>query len=878
MKQFSKFLTLIACMLFLFNTVQAVPAYPGIIQKVQSDGTTLELYLFGDEFFSWAQTLDGYTILCNEFGDHVYMCLDEFGDLVYSDIIAHSEKNRTTSEKLFLSTIIPKLFFSKSQKSFIDQIVDIKKNENRDIPKRAYPTTGDRTHLCILMQYPDQLMVKTKQEFENLLNVVGYNTGGASGSFKDFYLEASYNQLNMTCVVIGPYTSANNMSYYANRASTLLSEGLSAANAEFDFSPYDTDGDGYIDGIHMIFAGYGQESTGNTSNIWSHMSYMSSSPLVDGVRGRLYACSPELRGSGGTNLTHVGVVCHEFGHVLGAPDYYDTNDNTGGSYDGTGQWDLMASGSWNGGGALPAHPNGYVKTHDYGWASATVLNEPNTITLKNAAFNSDSYYRVDTKTNGEYFLIENRQKVGFDAQLPGQGMVIYHVHKDIGGISSNVVNATHPQKMYPVNAGATSDAVETGNYGTINGSSLPFPYSSKNSFTDNTIPSSRSWALTNTEKPITNIARSGQLITFEILGGYGNPLTFAASTVSQNQINVTWSQTQLNTMILAYSTDGVFGTPEAGVTYTAGMEIEGGGTVLYAGSDLSFNHTGLYPSTSYYYKIWGQYNDNSGYSTGKETAAYTQCGEVTVFPYQESFGTGVKPSCFGNNTDSTNSNRYWRFDNPAKRPFISASEKFMIIDAEYNGSSTRHNASIVSNTFDFSQETGVHVYFRHYFRHRNNVVEEGGFYYSLDGGSTFTLIAKFDTTVGSFTAPAQAYYDLSGSLAGQSNVQFMWHYQTTNGFYWCIDDFIISDVLGIDDPAGISSLSIYPNPSTGIINIDNVEGSMTYRIFDISGRFIRTGKLEIGINQVNIEDLESGIYYIHVESNSSKKAYPIIKN
>ena len=93
--------------------------------------------------------------------------------------------------------------------------------------------------------------------------------------------------------------------------------------------------------------------------------------ITDGKTISKYSCSAELRGTSGTNITRIGVICHEFGHVLGAPDYYDTDYSTSGQYDGTGSWDIMAAGSWNNDGATPAHHNAYTKISVYGWATAS---------------------------------------------------------------------------------------------------------------------------------------------------------------------------------------------------------------------------------------------------------------------------------------------------------------------------------------------------------------------------------------------------------------------------------------------------------------------------------------------------------------------------
>ena len=89
-----------------------------------------------------------------------------------------------------------------------------------------------------------------------------------------------------------------------------------------------------------------------------------------------YSCSAELRGNSGSYLTRIGVICHEFGHVLGAPDYYDVDYTTGGSFEGMGDWCIMAGGSWNNNGATPAHHNGFTKVALYDWATATTLIVP----------------------------------------------------------------------------------------------------------------------------------------------------------------------------------------------------------------------------------------------------------------------------------------------------------------------------------------------------------------------------------------------------------------------------------------------------------------------------------------------------------------------
>ncbi len=789
MRQIAKMLTLAVLLLTSLTHLQGVPAYPGLIQQNQSDGTTLDYYLFGDEDFNWARTTDGYTIMRNETGDYVYMIHDIKGDLVLSDVMAHNPGQRNAVEELFVSTLETKMWFSSGQMELARQIIEIQRDEKS---VKSFPTTGDRKLICILMQYPDRLMIKTQADFNALFNTIGYNQGGAVGSVKDYYLENSYEQFNLTVDVAGPFTSSNNMSYYTNNGRILCREGVLAANSTVDFSDYDNDNDGYVDGVYMIFAGYGREAGGPATAIWSHASSMSPAVSVDGVYAQRYSCSPELRGNSGSNLTHIGVICHEFGHVLGAMDYYDTNDATGGEFEGTGNWDLMAGGSWNSNGAIPAHHNGFTKTKIYDWAPAVVLSQPSSITLEHAAFSTTSFYQFNTTTNNEYFLVENRQQVGFDAAIPGHGMIIYHVHSQVNS-AGNQINITHPQKMYPVCASATVEPNSTpSSYGNINSNGCAWPYGTKTSFTDATTPSSKSWAGANTNKPITNLVKNSTLrtVSFDFMGGEGNPSVFTATTISATEIQLEWNHTTVDHMILAYSPTGNFGTPASGVTYTVGNTIPGGGTVLYAGTDTSFVHRSLVQQSAYYYKVWARKNTVPQYSSGITAFQYTACDKVNRFPFVENFGSRVMPPCFIV-VDSQGSNQIWRFNNPQNRPFQSTtgSNGIAILDSENFGSGNSQNSQMITGLFDFSEYQTVNISFQHFYNHRNSTAR---FFYSVDGGQTYTQLAAYTASVGSLASPATATFNVSSQVAGQSNVRFKWSYTATFGIFWCIDDFTVN--------------------------------------------------------------------------------------
>jgi M6 family metalloprotease-like protein len=574
----------------------AAPAYPYPIQITQPDGSVITVILKGDEKVKWAESADGYTLLRNSKGVFEYARLNSQGDLVPSGIGA--AESRTKAAQSFLATIPKGLTYSKSQVAMLKEIWAIK----ADMSMKAFPTTGNRKLICILMGFKDKAFTKTQAEFNNLFNQVNYTTGGATGSVKDFYLQSSYNQFTLDVTVAGPYTAANNMSYYgANDASgndvnprALVTEAVNAADASVNYADFDNDNDGNVDGVYVIYAGYGEEAGASADAIWAH-AWAISSVVKDGKTISRYSCSAELRGASGTTITSIGVICHEFGHVLGAPDYYDTNYSTGGQFSGTGNWDLMASGSWNNNGVTPAQHNAYTKVYVYGWATATELSTAQNVTVTNSIQNK-SIYRISSTTANEFWVLENRQQTGFDANIPGHGLIIYHVHKDIGTTSSsNTINATYPQMMYPVCANATTNPGSTSStYGTINGGGCPFPGTSgKTSFTDATTPNMKSWAGNNTSKPITEIAEntSTGVVTFKFMGGSGGdvtapsaPTNLASSNITSSSVHLAWTA----------STDNV------GVT---GYDVYRNGTLYASVTTNSADVTGLTASTTYTFYV-----------------------------------------------------------------------------------------------------------------------------------------------------------------------------------------------------------------------------------------------------------------------------------
>jgi M6 family metalloprotease-like protein len=471
----------------------AIPAAPGIIDFNQQDGTTIQIYNRGDERLNWAETLDGYTLL-NKDKSKVYAIKDAEGNLVPSDIIAHENNHRTQIELSFLNSIPKGLRYSALQSELAAQV--------RNARMGGFPTTGTQNMILILANFNDTNTTYSQSAFDNLMNQSNYS---GTGSFKDYYFECSYGQLTVNTTVVGWVDVVNNHDYYGPDArwAEFVRDACQAADDLVDFSEFDNDNDGDVDGVAVIHQGRGQETTGDTSDIWSHNFSLSSGGIslyLDGVQIKDYTCQPEKTYY---SMAGIGVICHEFGHNLGTPDFYDTDYQTNGNQDGTGEWDIMGSGAYNGGGDVPAHHNMWTKIF-YGWVDAPELITDGNYTLDNAYEEAQAYYFTSPVDN-EYYLLENVQQTGFGSELPGHGLLIYHVDGNWvnSHMGQNNINTTSHQGMYII---ASNNVVNTGN--------APYPSPGHEDFTDSSYPAIPSWGNYDIQKGLNNITEANGNISF----------------------------------------------------------------------------------------------------------------------------------------------------------------------------------------------------------------------------------------------------------------------------------------------------------------------------------------------------------------------------
>jgi M6 family metalloprotease-like protein len=829
----NKLFTLLA-FLFLFSSkVFSVMAFPYPIDFKQNDGTTIKIILRGDESLHWAETTDGYTLLKNDQGIFEYATKNSSNDLVCSGIKAKDISLRTSTESQFLSKQPTKLSYSSSQVNLLKQIKKIYTSQQQ----RAFPTSGSDSLICILIGFTDLAFSKTQTEFKNLFNQVGYNTDGAYGSIKDFYNENSYSQLNLSVRVAGPYTASNTMAYYGGNYPTsadddrrpreLVTEAVNLANSAVNYSHFDNDTDGSVDGVYVIYAGYGEEAGASTNAIWAH-AWSIPTLTLDGVTISNYSCSPELRSYSGSGITRIGVICHEFGHVLGAPDYYDTNYGTGGSYTGTGNWDLMASGSWNLEGARPAHHNGYTKWHYYSWFTPTLISTSQVISMSKIETNKVAYY-YNTSTSGEFFFMENRQQTGFDTNIPGHGLIIYHVSQTGIDGAGNQINATYPQYMYPVCASAVTNPSSTpSSYGVINSNGCPFPgTSSKTEFSDTSTPNSLALSGSSTNKPLTGITETTGVISFKFMDPLA-PVNFEATSISNSQIDLSWSlNASSSPVLIAWSSTGTFGTPVNGNTYSAGNSIPGGGIVLYYGTSTGYNHTSLSPSTTYYYKAWS--NVSGTYSTGIVRDATTSCITISSFPWNEGFENGgTIPNCWTQEQVSS-SGVDWTFITGNNNGHPTTAHGGTYNACLKDASSADNKTRLISPALNLSSLGDPTLSFWHTQEYWPSDQDQLTVFYKTSAGGTWTQLATYTSSYSGWT---QETINLPNS---SSDYYINFEGNAKYGYGVCVDDV---EITGIIVPAntGVFNLSLGNNDYICYNALENISvAGPTYSVVLLNG-------------------------------------------
>lgn len=446
----------------------AVPAKRKPVQVKQPDGSVITVVLHGDEYAHYHATADGLPLVKEPGKGFCYALAGAGGrGLRSSGVVAHDANLRTAVEKKFIAedalktdvwVAIPSERRARDAARRSGRLA-VRRQENalRSTLSAASASrdnilSSKRKGLVILVNFQDEKMQSKhdREAFDRMFNQEGYAENGCSGSVRDYFYRQSYNTFELDFDVVGPVTVSKNMSYYGGNdrygndmhPEQMVKEACQLVDSQVDFSDYDWDGDGEVEQVYVVYAGYGEASDvyGDLEDtIWPHEYVLSGggSPLyVDGVKVDTYSCSNELAGWSGTKLDGIGTAVHEFSHCLGLPDFYDT----AGSSFGMDQWSVMDYGCYGDDGYKPTGYTAYERWFS-GWLTPVEISSFAEVEdMKPLAESPEAYVLYNDANRNEYYLLENRQQVGDDVALDGHGLLVVHVDYDATEWYMNRVN------------------------------------------------------------------------------------------------------------------------------------------------------------------------------------------------------------------------------------------------------------------------------------------------------------------------------------------------------------------------------------------------------------------------------------------------------
>ncbi len=432
-----KVTTLLLCCVAALS-LWAVPARREGVWRTQADGTKIWVCQHGDERFHWLTNAQGEWI-------------EQQTDGMYKTVPALSDEQ---------------IALRRSQSRFNAPAAT----------QTASPLNIAPRGLIILVNFSDKKFSTDRAEIDSMIKGQNYTRKysysytsygreitvdvDSKGSARQYFHDVSYGQYNPQFDIVGPVTLSKASTYYGkNRTSSsidiyaykMVEEATQLAydSCHVDWSLYDNDGDKTVDFVYFLYAGYGEADGGGDNVIWPHKGSMKddwnvSNYKVNGYLINNYACSNEISHISGFH-DGIGTFCHEFGHVLGLPDLYNTGSGTIRTLD---DWDIMDYGCYNDDGNTPCAYSGYERFF-CGWAKPQILtdsayyelkelNGSNTVLLVST---TDQHNLIGNDPNPTtFYLLENRQQSGWDKALVGHGLMLTKIKYNYTRWKNNTPN------------------------------------------------------------------------------------------------------------------------------------------------------------------------------------------------------------------------------------------------------------------------------------------------------------------------------------------------------------------------------------------------------------------------------------------------------
>lgn len=632
-------LTLLATIL-VAGQAFAGPARPGTFIHRQSDGSLITLQIYGDEYYHYTLMDNTYTVMQNASNDYCFATIEN-GRMVPSDVLAvpAAKLNNDQRKAAMRSVGLRPTHTPNRNVPTFNELVRTNAAEMQRATVNAdgsvadvfqiggwgHKREGKLNALVVLVEYSDVKFTipNPRQQFTDMLTKSNYSDYGGTGCANDYYKDNSNGKFEVDFTVVGPYTLDNERAYYGGndangndqRPGYMAVQACQMAYAAGDltnFAQFDNDGDNFIDMVFVFYAGNNEAEGGPQDSVWPHKSVVGVYPFGDktvaGVGISVYACTSELRGTSATDMSGIGSFCHEFGHVLGLPDFYDTNYDTDGkpASPGLSYTSIMSSGNYMNDGCTPPAYS-ILERWFLGWAKPTELTEPGHHTL-GSLYDDEGLILFSPTDKGEFFLFENRNKKAASStdntssgkssvwdeymlagcQRPegtfagGEGMLVYHIdaRNNTANIwAKNQPNADPDHMCARMLKAVASDAIDA--------SSMWFFPGSRNvtTLTDKTTPALLTWD--------------------------NERLPFNFSEITLDNGNVTFNATEVVLTVDTRQYDSLIswsGSKHVGIYdqwQVICTSLEGGEPLQFTTSDTSLLIAPLTPSTSYLVHICG---------------------------------------------------------------------------------------------------------------------------------------------------------------------------------------------------------------------------------------------------------------------------------
>ncbi len=448
---------LAALALSIPGLLSAVNADPRPRTITNPDGTTVTVRVHGNEFFHFMTDEDCTRIVQRDARGYVTDVVRDGRPLEFShdNIMMLADE----AQAVFPSAQVPGS--SMQRMASLD-----------GTGRSNYPTIGKGNRsLVVLVEFQDvDFSVENPQQYyTRMLNEPGFSEYGACGSALDYYIDTSNGLYQPQFDVYGPVKVSHNAAYYKDMGSSTMGELIKEAltslhdDGQLDFSNYDLDNDDTVDTVFIYYAGYGSADS-ETETIWPHqydynalVGYVSKL-IFDGKKVGPYACGNELKGINPVTkkepwkdgsepwVDGIGTFVHEYGHVLGLPDLYDTSYTEGTVTPG--KWDVMASGSYNFDGVRPPLFSAYEQwvCHWLEYTDAADGTHYDLKALGNTSTPSAVRIRIPMSANGtafnpEYFVIEARDNSKWDSCFSEPGLMVWRINYNKNNWVNNTVNS-----------------------------------------------------------------------------------------------------------------------------------------------------------------------------------------------------------------------------------------------------------------------------------------------------------------------------------------------------------------------------------------------------------------------------------------------------